>query len=200
MPGFSGSPGRLPPVKKTGSFAVALVTASFLVISCGQPNASDTPGAGAAPPTTVASPTPTAPSPEALATPATITTPCTKGATKTTVDGLSIKDTKCGNGPEATRGSVIAVKYVGKLPTGKVFDSTAKHPGKKPTKFPIGVGAVIGGWDEGVPGMRVGGVRILTIPPALAYGSGGRPPVIPPNSTLEFTISLVGVKPGPSPS
>jgi hypothetical protein len=196
---FSGTPGRLSRVKKIGSLAVGLVMASFLVASCGQPNASDTPGAGAAPPTTVASPTPTAPSPEALATPAIITTPCTKGATKTTVDGLNIKDTKCGTGPEATRGSVIEVKYVGKLATGKVFDATSKHPGKKPSTFPIGVRQVIGGWDEGVPGMRVGGVRVLTIPPALAYGQAGAGP-IPPNATLEFTITLVGVKPGPSPS
>jgi FKBP-type peptidyl-prolyl cis-trans isomerase len=178
---------------------VALLMASFLVASCGQPNQSDTPGAGAAAPTTVASPTPTAPSPQALATPANITTPCTKGATKRTVDGLSIKDTKCGKGAEATRGSVIQVKYVGKLATGQVFDATSKHPGKKPSKFPIGVGRVIGGWDEGVPGMRVGGVRELTIPPALGYGQAGQGP-IPPNSTLEFTITLVGVKPGPSPS
>jgi FKBP-type peptidyl-prolyl cis-trans isomerase len=90
------------------------------------------------------------------------------------------------------------VKYVGKLATGQVFDSSRRH-GNKPFKTPIGMNAVIPGWDEGVPGMRVGGVRMLTIPPALGYGASGAG-TIPPNSTLEFKIRLVGVVPSPSPS
>jgi FKBP-type peptidyl-prolyl cis-trans isomerase len=178
------------------SFVLPLAITMFVLVACGQPNASDTPGA-AGPPTANPSPT-AAPSPTALATPAVITTPCTKGQTKTTIDGLRINDSKCGTGPEATRGSVIEVKYVAKLATGKVFYSTAKH-GNKPFKTPLGVGAVIPGWDEGIPGMRVGGVRLLTVPPALGFGQTGAGP-IPPHSTLVFTIKLVGVTPGPSPS
>jgi FKBP-type peptidyl-prolyl cis-trans isomerase len=179
------------------SWFIAPVLAISLLTACGQPNASDTPGASAVQ-SPAPSPTPAAVSPAPIATAAAITTPCTKGQTKTLVDGLQIKDSKCGKGPEATRGSSIKVKYVGKLATGKVFDSSAKHGGK-PFPVTIGVGAVIPGWDEGVPGMRVGGIRRLIIPPSLGYGSTGAGP-IPPNSTLEFTITLVGVSPTPSPS
>jgi FKBP-type peptidyl-prolyl cis-trans isomerase len=86
------------------------------------------------------------------------------------------------------------VKYVGKLSSGKVFDSSAKHGGK-PYSTRIGVGAAIPGLDEGVPGMRVGGVRNLLIPPALAFGSSGAGS-IPPNATIEFTIKLLAVSQG----
>jgi FKBP-type peptidyl-prolyl cis-trans isomerase len=177
-------------------WSALLVLLVVLSAACGDPNASDTPGAGLVTNDPLASqPTPT---PAPLATAAAVTTLCTKGQTKTTVGGVRIRDSKCGSGPEATRGSSIKVKYVGKLATGQVFDSSARHGGKPfPTR--IGVGAVIPGWDEGVPGMRVGGIRTLVIPPALAYGSSGAG-TIPPNSTLEFTITLLSVKPGPSPS
>jgi hypothetical protein len=183
---------------KTFRYFALLILVVVLSTACGDPNASDTPGAGLATNNPVASqPSPT-PTPAPLVTAAAVTTPCTKGQIKTTVDGVKIRDSKCGSGPEATRGSSIDVKYVGKLASGKVFDSSAQHGGK-PFSTPIGVGAVIPGWDEGVPGMRVGGVRTLIIPPALGYGTSGVG-TIPPNSTLQFTISLVGVKPGPSPS
>lgn len=168
-----------------------LFVAIALMASCGKPNANDTPGAnglGAAP-TTAAPPSPT-PIPTAAA----VTTPCTHGQTKTTVDGVRINDSKCGTGAEATRGSSIKVKYVGKLSSGKVFDSSAKQGGK-PYSTRIGVGAVIPGWDEGVPGMRVGGVRNLLIPPQMAYGASGAG-AIPPNATIEFTIKLVAVTSG----
>ncbi|MDP9225992.1 MAG: FKBP-type peptidyl-prolyl cis-trans isomerase [Actinomycetota bacterium] len=170
-------------------FAVAMI-AGALGAACGQPNASDTPGAnllGAGPSTT-------APSPSPIATAAAVTTSCTKGQTKIIPGGERVNDSKCGTGAEATRGSSIQVKYVGKLSSGKVFDSSAKHGGK-PYSTRIGVGAVIPGWDEGVPGMRVGGVRNLLIPPALAYGSTGAGS-IPPNATIEFTIKLVAVSHG----
>ena len=176
--------------------AISIVVLALLV-SCGEPNPSETPGAAPLP-TTTASPTPTVPEPSPLASAANISTPCTKGQTKTVAGGLKIKDLKCGSGAEAERGSSIEVKYVGKLSSGKVFDSSAKHGGK-PLPVRIGFQAVIPGWDEGVPGMRVGGVRQLIIPPALAYGSSGAGP-IPPNSTLDFTITLVAVSPAPSPS
>ena len=182
-------------MKRAGCLLLWVVVVTMFA-ACGDPNPSDTPGAGLA--TTNAAASQPSPTPTPLATAATITTPCTKGQTKTTIDGLRIRDTKCGTGPEATRGSTIKVKYVGKLATGQVFDSSKRH-GNKPFKTPIGMNAVIPGWDEGVPGMRVGGVRMLTIPPALGYGASGAG-TIPPNSTLEFKIRLVGVVPSPSPS
>ncbi|MEA2508562.1 MAG: FKBP-type peptidyl-prolyl cis-trans isomerase FkpA [Actinomycetota bacterium] len=176
--------------------ALAAVVAVLILASCGQPNISDTPGAAPAasntPAPTQAAPTPTAaPAPTAAA----ITTPCTKGKTITTPNGVKVTDAKCGKGAEATRGSTIKVLYVGKLSSGKVFDASSRH-GNKPLKILIGQGAVIPGWDEAVPGMRVGGVRDLTIPPAMAYGSSGAGTAIPPNATIEFRIKLVGVTHG----
>jgi FKBP-type peptidyl-prolyl cis-trans isomerase len=179
-------------MKVTRGLMAALV-AILIMASCGQPNASDTPGAASGPSNssapTQAAPTPTpAPAPTAAA----ITTPCTKGKTVTTPNGVKVTDTKCGKGPEATRGSTIKVLYVGKLSSGKVFDASSKH-GNKPLPLVIGKGEVIPGWDEGVPGMHVGGVRDLVIPPAMGYGAAGAGSAIPPNSTIEFRIKLVGV-------
>ncbi|MDP9223721.1 MAG: FKBP-type peptidyl-prolyl cis-trans isomerase [Actinomycetota bacterium] len=179
-------------MRTTRRWAVAAVTLALLA-SCGQPNSSDTPGAAGAPQSS-----PPAPSPSAVASAPAVSTPCTKGQVTTTAGGLKIQDTKCGTGPPAVRGGAILVKYVGKLASGKVFDSTAKHGGKA-AEFQVGVGMLIPGWDEGIPGMRVGGVRKLIIPPALGYGASGSGP-IPPNATLNFTIKLVGLPPVPSPS
>jgi FKBP-type peptidyl-prolyl cis-trans isomerase len=182
-------------MKVTQSLLAALV-AILIMASCGQPNASDTPGAASGPSST---PTPTqaapTPTPTPAPTAAAITTPCTKGKTKTTPNGVKVTDTKCGKGAEATRGSTIKVLYVGKLSSGKVFDASSRH-GNKPLKILIGKGAVIPGWDEAVPGMRVGGVRDLVIPPAMAYGAAGAGTAIPPNATIEFRIKLVAVSHG----
>jgi FKBP-type peptidyl-prolyl cis-trans isomerase len=173
---------------------IAALGVILVLASCGQPNASDTPGAGAAPSNnpapSQAAPTPT---PTPAPSPADITTPCTKGKTKTTPNGVKVTDVKCGKGAVATRGSEIKVLYVGKLASGKVFDASSRH-GNKPLKILIGRGAVIPGWDEAVPGMRVGGVRDLVIPPAMAYGSAGAGSAIPPNATIKFRIKLVAVK------
>ncbi len=97
-----------------------------------------------------------------------------------------------GKGDRAVQtGDTISVNYVGKLPDGKEFDSTAKHG--KPFDFTVGRG-VIPGWSQGVVGMKVGGKRKLTIPPSLAYGERGVPGAIPPNSTLTFEIELLSFK------
>lgn len=108
-----------------------------------------------------------------------------------TPSGLQYWDIKVGTGEEAKAGSHVKVHYTGWLTSGKKFDSSV---GSAPFDFTIGQGEVIKGWDEGVAGMKVGGKRQLKIPPELAYGEDGHPPQIPPNSTLIFDVSLVGVK------
>ncbi len=106
--------------------------------------------------------------------------------------GLKIEDAKVGTGKEAKSGDTVAVHYRGTLTDGKEFDSSYKT--NQPFSFTIGEGRVIKGWDQGVPGMKVGGKRKLTIPSDLGYGEAGSPPVIPPNATLIFEIELVDVK------
>jgi FKBP-type peptidyl-prolyl cis-trans isomerase FkpA len=108
-------------------------------------------------------------------------------------------DLRVGTGAEATAGRGITVNYTGWLyeagaaeNKGRQFDSSLS-PGRTPFGFTLGAGNVIRGWDQGVVGMRVGGLRRLVIPPALAYGAQGRPPDIPPNATLIFDIELLSV-------
>ena len=109
----------------------------------------------------------------------------------TTPSGLQYRDMVVGKGPQPKDGDTVVVNYTGKFTNGKVFDSSV---GKKPFEFRLGRGEVIKGWDEGVASMRVGGKRKLVIPPDLAYGSGGYPGVIPPNSTLTFVVELLRIK------
>jgi FKBP-type peptidyl-prolyl cis-trans isomerase FkpA len=105
---------------------------------------------------------------------------------------LQVEDLKVGTGAEATPGKMVTVHYVGTLTNGSKFDSSRDRG--TGFSFPLGAGRVIKGWDQGVEGMKVGGVRKLTIPPELGYGAGGFPPVIPPNSTLIFEVELLAVR------
>lgn len=105
---------------------------------------------------------------------------------------LEITDLVVGTGAEARAGDRVKVHYVGTLPDGKEFDSSRKHG--RPFEFDLGKGRVIKGWDQGVAGMRVGGKRRLSIPPSLAYGARGFPPVIPANATLVFEVELIDVR------
>lgn len=106
--------------------------------------------------------------------------------------GLGIDDIKVGTGAEARAGSSVTVHYVGTLTDGSKFDSSRDRG--RGFEFPLGAGKVIKGWDQGVAGMRVGGIRKLTIPAELGYGARGFPPVIPPNATLVFEVELLDVR------
>jgi len=109
----------------------------------------------------------------------------------TTPSGLIIEDVTVGEGVAAATGQKVTVHYTGWLTNGTQFDSSKDR--NDPFVFPLGGGRVIKGWDEGVQGMKVGGKRKLTIPPALGYGARGAGGAIPPNATLVFEVELLGV-------
>jgi FKBP-type peptidyl-prolyl cis-trans isomerase FkpA len=113
-------------------------------------------------------------------------------------DGLQYIDLSAGNGAAATRGEKVSMQYTGWLSDGRKFDSS--RDSGKPFQFTIGQGEVIQGWEEGIPGMKVGGKRKLVVPPSLGYGSQGSPPLIPANATLVFVVELIAVTPAASPS
>ncbi len=115
------------------------------------------------------------------------------GAMTQTASGLYLQDLQVGSGDEAVAGTTVSVHYEGWLPNGTKFDSSRDRD--DPFVFRLGAGLVIGGWDEGVAGMRVGGMRKLVIPPHLAYGAAGVAPTIPGNATLVFDIELLSVTP-----
>ena len=104
---------------------------------------------------------------------------------------LQIEDMKVGTGAEAKSGKPVKVHYVGTLTNGSKFDSSRDR--NEGFEFTLGAGQVIKGWDEGVAGMKVGGLRKLTIPPDMGYGARGFPPVIPGGSTLIFEVELLEV-------
>ena len=105
---------------------------------------------------------------------------------------LVADDEVVGDGAEATSGSTVSVHYVGvSWSTGQQFDASWDRGDT--FKFKLGAGQVISGWEQGIPGMKVGGRRKLTIPPALAYGSQGAGGVIGPNETLVFMVDLISV-------
>lgn len=107
-------------------------------------------------------------------------------------DGLQCIDIKVGTGAPATASSAVTVQYTGWLESnGKKFDSS--YDRNQPFQVTLGQGQVIPGWDEGIVGMKQGGIRRLIIPASLAYGASGQPPTIPANATLIFDIQMVSV-------
>jgi peptidylprolyl isomerase len=116
-----------------------------------------------------------------------------EGEVVTTDSGLQYIVLEEGDGEVAEAGDTVAVHYTGTLKsTGAKFDSSLDRG--EPIVFPLGAGAVIAGWDEGIAGMKVGEKRKLIIPSDLAYGSMGSPPAIPPNADLVFETELVEVR------
>ena len=112
---------------------------------------------------------------------------------------LEVAEVGAGSGNEARPGRRVAVHYTGWLfhpdkpgNHGRQFDSSRDRG--EPYEFTLGQGAVIPGWDQGISGMKVGARRTLVIPPNLAYGRTGNPPLIPANATLVFDVELTAVK------
>lgn len=105
---------------------------------------------------------------------------------------LKIEDIKVGEGREVKQGDTVVMHYTGTLSDGTKFDSS--YDRDQPFETKIGVSQVITGWDQGIPGMKVGGKRRLTIPPELGYGQQGAGSVIPPNATLIFDVELLDIK------
>jgi FKBP-type peptidyl-prolyl cis-trans isomerase len=114
------------------------------------------------------------------------------GAATKTASGLEYWDIKVGVGAAAQSGQHVKVDYTGWLTNGKKFDSSVGTG--HPFEFMLGASQVIKGWDEGIAGMKVGGKRQLHIPPDLAYGAAGSPPLIPADATLVFDVKLLEVK------
>jgi peptidylprolyl isomerase len=155
---------------------------SLLLVSAACASDTVTPGDGGSPTTTAAATKPEVKVPD--------------GPPPTT---LVINDLIEGTGPEVKAGDTAVVQYVGvSYSTGKQFDASWDR-GSPPDYEPfavenVGMAQVIDGWNEGIPGMKVGGRRQLIIPPDLAYGPDGRPPVIGPNETLIFVIDLLEIQ------
>jgi peptidylprolyl isomerase len=183
---------------------VCALLAAGVIAGCGSSNSSDTahvklpPSASQTLTFTATSTTSTTTTPTA-----TITTPksgpLSKEPTIKVPKGAAPKtlvktDLITGTGAVAASGDTITVNYVGALYTnGKVLDASWLRHQTFPT--PLGTGAVIAGWDQGLVGMRVGGRRELIIPPALAYKAAGSPPSIPGNATLIFIVDLLALAP-----
>jgi peptidylprolyl isomerase len=173
---------------KVRALLAALAAAALLGFAgCGDDD--DSGDSGSAATATDTAPEP-APSPETSAD--TTTKPKVEVPEGEPPAGLEIEDIKEGDGATAKAGDNVTVEYVGvSYSTGKQFD--ASWDNGQPFTFPLGQGQVIPGWDQGVPGMKVGGRRQLVIPPDLAYGEQGSPPDIKPNETLIFVVDLLSV-------
>ena len=109
-----------------------------------------------------------------------------------TDSGLRYQIIQNGNGIQAEKGNTVSVHYKGQLPDGTVFDSSYKR--NQPIDFPLGMGQVISGWDEGIQLLKVGDKARFVIPSDLGYGSRGAGGVIPPDATLIFDVELMDVK------
>lgn len=112
--------------------------------------------------------------------------------TLTTDSGVICIITKKGTGERAAAGKTVAVHYTGVLDNGEIFDSSLQRG--EPISFPLGMGMVIKGWDEGIEKLSVGDRATLVIPSSAGYGERGAGGVIPPNATLIFVVELMSVE------
>jgi len=174
----------------TAAMAVALIMSALLfAYGCGNSQVSS-PQFG--PPAMPSSGGPTPTTDQSLTVMPTTTTVHGKTVTlKTTEDGLAYYDVAVGAGAPAVVGHNASLIYTGALLDGTVFDASSQHGGA-PFSFLVGEDQAIKGWDEGVPGMKVGGERILVVPAYLGYGADGKGK-IPANATLVFDVKLVAV-------
>ncbi len=172
-------------IRRVGAVLAGIALAAGLA-ACG--SSAQLRGVVTAPSAGLTAPPPPPPVPVALRNKPTVTVP--KGPPP---NHLVIKDLVKGTGALATKTSTVTVQYVGVLyKTGKQFDASWNDGSGQPVQFSL-AGGVIQGWQEGIPGMRVGGRRELIIPPSLAYKQKGAPPKIPPNATLVFVVDLHAV-------
>lgn len=112
-------------------------------------------------------------------------------ASTKTVNGLYYRDTSVGSGAVVSAGQQLGMRYTLWLPNGTQVESNANGA---PYVFRLGTGAVIDGWDQGIPGMKVGGTRQLILPPSLAYGAAGSPPAIGSNAILVFSVQVLSAQ------
>jgi FKBP-type peptidyl-prolyl cis-trans isomerase len=121
-----------------------------------------------------------------------VSPPTKPGEKVTTKSGLEYTTLRPGDGPEIKPGQYATVHYIGKLENGHRFESSRESD--SPIRFQVGAGKLIRGWDEGISGMKLHESRQLIIPSHLAYGASGKPPAIPPNSTLIFDVELLKIE------
>jgi peptidylprolyl isomerase len=188
---------RVRPAGYRAVLAAVALTATIVIAGCGSSGGSSTITIGnensaddaliKAGETTTSSAAVKTPTSGPLSTEPKVTPPTGPPPTK-----LETKNLIVGTGAEAKSGEKVTVNYVGVLyKTGKEFNASWET--KEPFSFTLGEGQVIKGWDQGIPGMKVGGRRELIIPAELAYGKAGSPPKIPPNEALVFVVDLLGV-------
>jgi peptidylprolyl isomerase len=169
------------------TLAIALLVAILAIAGCGGDDNSSDESAATATETPAVTPSATDTA-QAPAKKPTVKVPKGKPPKK-----LIVKDLREGTGPPVQAGQTATVQYVGvNFKNGKQFDASWDRG--EPFSFAVGGGQVIPGWDRGVQGMKVGGRRLLVIPPDLGYGPDGQPPVIEPNETLVFVIDLLDVQ------
>jgi len=185
--------------------ALALLAASLLLAACGAngegaPAESGCAVGAASSDCTSSSTTTTTSSSTSSVNPCIAATPAPAGSddfckkvaiTNTLADGMQFGEITVGTGPAVKSGDKIQVQYTGWLQSNGLMFDTSRQPGRGPFDLTLGAGSVIKGWEEGIPGMHVGGKRRLVIPPDLAYGPSGQPPTIPPNAVLVFDVEVV---------